>query len=135
MRPLLLALTFLAFSMIAAVPAHAAIAVQPTAENTAVEAASAMTKRQLRKQERQERRAARKAKRAKRKAAWQAIKGWWKNRASDDMLLIIIITILLPPLGMYLFEGDFTDRVLISLLLWLLFYLPGLIYTLIVILD
>lgn len=135
MRSLLLSLVFLTFSVIAAVPAHAAIVIQPTAEKTAVEEAPAMTKRQLRQQKRQERRAERKAKRAKRKAAWQAIKGWWKNRASDDLLLIIIITILLPPLGMYLFEGDFTDRVLISLLLWLLFYLPGLIYTLIVILD
>lgn len=134
MRSLLLSLVFLTFSVIAALPAHAAIVIQPTAEKTAMEEAPAMTKRQLRQQKRQERRAERKAKRAERKAVWRAVKEGWKNRDNDELLLIII-TILLPPLGMYLFEGDFTDRVLISLLLTLLFYLPGLIYTLIVILD
>lgn len=58
------------------------------------------------------------------------------EEASDvDLTLLIIITILIPPLGMFLHEGDITNRFWISLLLTLLFYIPGLIYTLIVILG
>ena len=87
-----------------------------------------LTKKELRKKKRQERR-------AERKAVLTAVKEWRKADLSDDMLLLIIITILIPPLGMFLYEGDLTTRVLISLLLTLLFYLPGLIYTLIVILG
>ncbi len=109
-------------------PAHAAVAVQSAATEAAAKEAPTLTKRELRKEKRQERR-------AKRMAIRSAIKDMRKADVSDDLLLIIIITILIPPLGMFLFEGDFTDRVLISLLLTLLFYLPGLIYTLIVILD
>lgn len=127
MKELLLSLTFL-FSLLAVVPAHAAVAVESAATEAAVETAPTLTKREIRKKKRQERR-------AKRKAVRTAIKDWRKAQVSDDLLLIIIITILIPPLGMFLFEGDFTNRVLISLLLTLLFYLPGLIYTLIVILD
>jgi|AntRauTorckE5430_2_1112549.scaffolds.fasta_scaffold93599_1 uncharacterized membrane protein YqaE (UPF0057 family) len=127
MKGVLLSLTLL-FSLLAIVPSQAAIAVQSAATKVAVEEAPTLTKRELRKKKRQERRAERKAIRA-------AIKDWRKADLSDDTLLLIIITILLPPLGMFLFEGDFTTRVLISLLLWLLFYLPGLIYTLLVILG
>lgn len=54
---------------------------------------------------------------------------------SENTLLLVIIAILLPPLAVFLYEGAFTTRVLLSILLWLLFYLPGLIYALIVILG
>lgn len=64
-----------------------------------------------------------------------AIKAHKAGDMSDDMLLLVIITILLPPLGMYLYEGEITGRFWISLLLTLLFYLPGLIYTLVIILG
>lgn len=47
----------------------------------------------------------------------------------------VIVAILLPPLGMYLHEGEINNRFWISLLLTLLFYLPGLIYTLVIILG
>lgn len=59
----------------------------------------------------------------------------FRDAGDDDLLLLVIITILIPPLGMFLYEGDITNRFWISLLLTLLFYLPGLIYTLIVILG
>ncbi|MCO6479571.1 MAG: YqaE/Pmp3 family membrane protein, partial [Phaeodactylibacter sp.] len=42
--------------------------------------------------------------------------------------------ILLPPLAMGLYDG-ITNRFWISLLLTLLFYVPGLVYTLIIILG
>ena len=119
---------FMLFCLPAMQPAHAAVAVQSATTEAAAKEAPTLTKRELRKEKRQERR-------AKRKAIRSAFKDLRKADVSDDLLLIIIITILIPPLGMFLFEGDLTSRVLISLLLTLLFYLPGLIYTLIVILG
>ena len=53
----------------------------------------------------------------------------------DNKLLLIIIAILLPPLAVYLHQDDLNTKVLIALILWLLFYIPGLIYALIVILG
>jgi uncharacterized membrane protein YqaE (UPF0057 family) len=49
-------------------------------------------------------------------------------------LLLVIIAILLPPLAVALFEGEINSKFWIDLLLTLLFYLPGLIYALVVIL-
>jgi len=64
-----------------------------------------------------------------------AVKAYKAGDMSEDTLLLVIITILLPPLGMFLYEGEITGRFWISLLLTLLFYLPGLIYTLVIILG
>lgn len=47
----------------------------------------------------------------------------------------VIVAILLPPLGIYLHEGEINSRFWIGLVLWLLFYIPGLIYALVVILG
>lgn len=56
---------------------------------------------------------------------------------SDDIstLLLVIIAILLPPLAVALFDHGITSRFWIDLLLTLLFYIPGLVYALIVILS
>lgn len=81
---------------------------------------------------RQERRVER---RALKKDLRIAKRDFRKEAASDDLLLLVIITILIPPLGMYLYEGAATNRFWISLLLTLLFYIPGLIYSLVVILG
>ena len=48
--------------------------------------------------------------------------------------LLVVIGIFIPPLAMALYDG-ITNRFWISLLLTLLFFLPGMIYTLIVILN
>lgn len=81
----------------------------------------------------------RKEKREMRKAVKEqirdAVKNAKKQGASDDLLLLIILAILLPPLAMFIYEDGATGRFWISLLLTLLFYLPGLIYTLVVILG
>ncbi len=53
----------------------------------------------------------------------------------SNQLLLVIITILLPPLGVYLHQGEINSKFWISLLLTLLFYIPGLIYSLIVVLG
>ena len=81
---------------------------------------------------REERRTTR---RALKKDLRKAKKDFRSEAASDDLLLLIIVTILIPPLGMYLYEGSATNRFWISLVLTLLFYVPGLIYSLFVILD
>jgi uncharacterized membrane protein YqaE (UPF0057 family) len=57
------------------------------------------------------------------------------NEPSTDTLLLVILAILLPPLAVYLHEGEINTRFWISLLLTLLFWVPGVIYALIVVLG
>lgn len=58
------------------------------------------------------------------------------GKASDtNTLLLVILAILLPPLAVYLHEGEINNRFWISLLLTLLFWLPGVIYALVIILG
>jgi uncharacterized membrane protein YqaE (UPF0057 family) len=58
-----------------------------------------------------------------------------KAEGSSNRLLEIIVTILLPPVGVLIHEGRVDSKFWIDLLLWLLFYIPGLIYGLIVVLG
>jgi len=58
-----------------------------------------------------------------------------KDDAGVSTLLLVIIAILLPPLAVALHEGGINSRFWIDLLLTLLFYLPGLVYALIIILG
>ena len=55
--------------------------------------------------------------------------------ASTNTLLLVILALLLPPLAVYLHEGVINSKFWISLLLTLLFFIPGVIYALIVILG
>lgn len=54
---------------------------------------------------------------------------------STNTLLLVILALLLPPLAVYLHEGEINTRFWISLILTLLFFIPGVIYALIVILG
>jgi uncharacterized membrane protein YqaE (UPF0057 family) len=54
---------------------------------------------------------------------------------STNTLLLVILAILLPPLAVYLHEGEINFKFWLSLLLTLLFFLPGVIYALIVVLG
>ncbi|MGK2864566.1 MAG: YqaE/Pmp3 family membrane protein [Chitinophagaceae bacterium] len=54
---------------------------------------------------------------------------------STNTLLLVILAILLPPLAVYLHQGEINSKFWISLLLTLLFWIPGVIYALIVILG
>jgi uncharacterized membrane protein YqaE (UPF0057 family) len=54
---------------------------------------------------------------------------------STNTLLLVILAILLPPLAVYLHQGEINSKFWISLLLTLLFWLPGVIYALVVILG
>ena len=53
---------------------------------------------------------------------------------SDNKILAIILAILLPPIGVWFFEGEITMHFWLDLLLTFLFWIPGVIYALYIIL-
>jgi uncharacterized membrane protein YqaE (UPF0057 family) len=55
------------------------------------------------------------------------------GEGSDNKVLLIILAILLPPLAVYLHQGEINSKFWISLLLTLLFFIPGVIYALLVV--
>ena len=55
--------------------------------------------------------------------------------ADDSKILLIILAILLPPLAVYLHQDEINTKFWICLLLTLLFWIPGVIYALLVILG
>jgi uncharacterized membrane protein YqaE (UPF0057 family) len=57
-----------------------------------------------------------------------------KAEPSTNTILLAILAILLPPLAVYLHEGSINGKFWLSLLLTLLFWIPGVIYALIVVL-
>ena len=57
------------------------------------------------------------------------------NAKKVDQVVLIILAILLPPLAVYLHQGEINGRFWLSLLLWFLFILPGVIYALLVVTD
>ncbi len=56
------------------------------------------------------------------------------GNADTNKLLLIIIAILLPPLAVGLKAGV-GGALILNIILWLLFYIPGLIHALIVVLK
>ena len=69
------------------------------------------------------------------KAKLKELKSSSESTNSDiDPVILAVLSIIFPlaPLMMYLFEGDLTDRFWISLILTLLFWLPGVIYNFLV---
>ena len=71
------------------------------------------------------------------KKEMRAYKGAKKAGAepSTNTLLLVILAILLPPLAVYLHQGEINTKFWISLILTLLFFIPGVIYALIVVLG
>ena len=57
------------------------------------------------------------------------------GKTSTNTLLLVILAILLPPLAVYLHEGVINSKFWIDLILTLLFFLPGVIYALVVVLG
>ncbi len=81
-----------------------------------------------------------KEKRAKKAALKQRLKELKANLKSGnlseaDTVLLVILSILLPPLAVFLYEGSITSKFWISLILTLLFWVPGVIYSLLVVLG
>jgi uncharacterized membrane protein YqaE (UPF0057 family) len=82
----------------------------------------------------------RKEKKAKIKEVKKQIRLFKKEkkngRETDDRtILLVILAILLPPLAVYLYEEEINNRFWISLLLTILFWLPGVVYALVLILG
>lgn len=57
------------------------------------------------------------------------------GEASTNQLLLVVLAIILPPLAVYLHEGVINSKFWLDLILTLLFFLPGVIYALIVVLG
>lgn len=56
------------------------------------------------------------------------------NRSANvEMWLLIVLAILLPPLAVYLHQGEINGKFWLSILLWFLFIIPGVIYALLVV--
>ena len=55
--------------------------------------------------------------------------------ASQNTVLLAILSILLPPLAVYLHQGEVNNKFWLSLVLTLLGWLPGIIYALVVVLG
>jgi len=53
--------------------------------------------------------------------------------ANVEMWLLIVLAILLPPLAVYLHQGEINGKFWLSILLWFCFILPGVIYALLVV--
>ena len=121
------------FSLLMYQPAKAVVAVaHPEKTETADKKSAKEAVKAYKELSRKERRAFRKDLRKKLK---KELKKKRRGASDLDTTLIIIITILIPPLGVYLYEDDITTRFWISLILTLLFYFPGLIYSLLVVLG
>ena len=83
-----------------------------------------------------------KEKREKVREAKSAIKKYKADklagRAADsdvNQLLLVILAIFLPPLAVYLHQGEINTKFWISLVLTLIFWIPGVIYSLLVVLN
>jgi uncharacterized membrane protein YqaE (UPF0057 family) len=71
---------------------------------------------------------------AQKKELKAGIKEVLKESASGTNIIEIILAVLLPPLAVFLHEG-INNRFWISLLLTILFFIPGVIYALLVVTD
>lgn len=126
---LALAITLLATSSFAvSLPASSPVAVKPNPEATAKAALEEF--RSLSPKEKKAR-----FKEAKKALKVMKAESRSKREPLASTAVQVIVAILLPPLGVYLHEGEINSRFWISLLLTLLFYLPGLIYALVIILG
>nr|WP_222706979.1 YqaE/Pmp3 family membrane protein [Neolewinella aurantiaca] len=126
-----------------AAPLQAAIVVPPPATTEAdtptkaeVAAATAEYKAKLAAMTAKERRAFKKEQKRDLKQALKQYKQDVKNGVRDadtNTLLLVILAILLPPVAVLVHQGELNTKFWIALILTLLFYLPGLIYALLVI--
>ena len=79
---------------------------------------------------RQSKRLARREARQQRRQLREAL----RNMApSESTILLVILAIFIPPLAVFLYEDGITNKFWISLLLTLLFFVPGLIYSILVV--
>jgi uncharacterized membrane protein YqaE (UPF0057 family) len=133
-KPLFLMIAFLVIgtsfnysfaSVIVPAATHTAIEPDPAKVKAAMEEFKALSKKEKRERIKEAKKEMKTFKAGKRAG----------KEPSTNTLLLVILAILLPPLAVYLHEGEINNRFWISLLLTLLFILPGIIYALIIILG
>ena len=74
--------------------------------------------------------------RAEKRQARKALINALRNTKDDtSKILQVILCFFIPPLAVYLHEGEINSKFWISLVLTLLFFFPGFIYSLLVVLD
>ena len=74
------------------------------------------------------------------KEAKKQVKVFKKEKKSNksanvEMWLLIVLAILLPPLAVYLHQGEINGKFWLSILFWFLFIIPGVVYALLVVTD
>lgn len=57
------------------------------------------------------------------------------ENADDRKLLLAILAIIIPPLAVYIHQDELNAKFWVSLILTLCFWIPGVIYSLLVVLD
>lgn len=119
-----------AFTMLVPVSYSASLPVAPVDPDPATVKAAVGSFSSLSKKEKKERLKEVKKAVKQHKAAAKAGKA-----PSTNTLLLVILAILLPPLAVYLHQGEINSKFWIALILTLLFFLPGIIYALYVILS
>jgi uncharacterized membrane protein YqaE (UPF0057 family) len=77
-----------------------------------------------------------KEKRERLKEVKKEIKKHKQNPTADErVLLLLILSILLPPLAVYLHQGEINSKFWISLILTFIFWIPGVVYAMLLVLD
>ncbi|WEK34920.1 MAG: YqaE/Pmp3 family membrane protein [Candidatus Pseudobacter hemicellulosilyticus] len=66
---------------------------------------------------------------------YKADKRAGKDAAETDQVLLAILAILLPPLAVYLKTDEVGSKFWLSVILTLLFWIPGVVYALLVVFD
>lgn len=130
MKKLIFSTVLFSAIVFSAISSHAAI-LPPASTNTETQIKEAVSEfNRLSKNDKKERV-------SKVKAAVQQYKSNLKKGESidDNKLLAIIFAILIPPVGVVLYENKVTTKFWISLLLTFIFWLPGMIYSLLVVTD
>ena len=74
------------------------------------------------------------------KEAKKQVKAFKKEKKANksaevEMWVLIVLAILLPPLAVYLHQGEINGKFWLSILFWCLFIIPGVIFALLVVTD
>lgn len=130
MNKRILLIAFLCFSLIASTTVHAIVpvATEPVSQKVVDKAVNDFND------------LSKKEKRQRLKEVKKQINLFKANKAKgmeadDRTILLVVLAILLPPLAVYLHEGAINSKFWISLVLTLLFWVPGVIYALLVVFD
>lgn len=119
------ALLFSSSLFAASLPVPAGTEPDPVVVRSAVESFKSLSKKEKRERVKEVKKYLKEVKAAKRAGM----------AADDNTVLLVILALLLPPLAVYLHQGEINSKFWISLVLSLLFWVPGVIYALVVVLG